>query len=141
MECKSFKDPVLLDEIRKQYKGNFKPVFGRGTGAGRMCCPECYGYVGELMNVKVVLEEDETVKSWVVGEIRLAHPIYSRINDFGEIVPLCKYSGKKVDYSAVTIGDLSQNVIPGEYFEQKQLWDKICALDEASVKSEGNPVL
>lgn len=77
---------IHVSEINK-HKGNIKPYFGRGTGAGEIHCCKCRRCVGLLIDS----EED-----YVIGHIDL----------------VCSECNETIDYSIVNTLTLNYNVIP-----------------------------
>lgn len=112
MKSTDYDVPTLISDIRKQWNGDFKPIFGRGTGAGEIKCPECFCAMGKLLDVPAIKPGANLDLVTLRGHINSKHP------DNG-----CCNAGLKVDLSNLQMRDLLVNVMPmgwtyDEYVEQ-----------------------
>ncbi len=100
----NYEIPTSISEIRRQWNWDFKPIFGRGTGAGDIKCPHCYCALGHLTEYPPIYPGVDLDTVALIGFVFAEHPS----ND-------CPNAKSKVDLSNLQLRDLLVNVIPQDW--------------------------
>ena len=98
-----YKSPTPISKVRKDVIGDFKPLFGTGTGAGDIKCPLCYAEIGHLMVYPEIAMDTDLDQATVVGEVNEHHEVWGR---------KCPFEHKMPNLSDVQVRDLMVGVRP-----------------------------